>query len=374
MDNKSELFDLAREKRELDDFLSTIAGDEASSELRPPADGGLKPESPADEGQLELQTHADDQTAWQIDVEPEMTSESESDSIIIDKDIPAPSFEEFLTESKESTHIQEQQDDPFFDFDVDQRPASPRVVPAPAVKPLESFKTMTRYDGTIKPETSPDESLDVEKRSQVQTQTDRRGGKESLPSNARFDKKSASEVYDFAPAKKGGKGKWIALVIILVLLLGGGYLWFSSGTSVPGLGDIFKTGLTAPGVSAKEIKLINVRQRLVYNTKLGKSIRIIEGAAENTATFPVSEIKISANLYNADGSLLVTKETLGGNVLNDAKLESLDENGFLAELKKTNASREIIPPGGQIPFMVILTREMEGVHRMSVKATDFARH
>ena len=163
------------------------------------------------------------------------------------------------------------------------------------------------------------------------------------------------------------------MVIVLALLLGGGYLWFFSGPSIPGLGYIFKKGLTVTGTSAKEIKLINVRQRLVYNTRLGRSIRIIEGTAENTATFPVSGIKISANLYNADGSLLVTKEALGGNVLSDAKLESLDENGLLGELKKANVSKEIIPPGGQTPFMVILTTEMEGVHRLSVKATDFVK-
>lgn len=374
MDNKNELFDLAREKRELDDFLSTIAGDEVIADLRAPGDDRLKAGSPADESQFELQAPAAAQTDWRIDVKPEVISENEAGGISIDKDFPKSPFEEPHTESKGAAQRQGLQADPMFDFDIEQRPVSPRVVPTPAVKPLESIKIMTRYDGTIKPLASPDELPDAKKRAQAQVQTDKRGGKESAPADARFDKQSDGEVYDFAPARKGGKGKWIGLVIVLALLLGGGYLWFFSGPSIPGLGYIFKTGLTVPGTSAKEIKLINVRQRLVYNTRLGRSIRIIEGTAENTATFPVSGIKISANLYNADGSLLVTKEALGGNVLSDAKLESLDENGLLGELKKANASKEIIPPGGQTPFMVILTTEMEGVHRLSVKATDFVRH
>ena len=93
MDNKNELFDLAREKRELDDFLSTIAGDEVIADLRAPGDDRLKAGSPADESQFELQAPAAAQTDWRIDVKPEVISENEAGGISIDKDFPKSPFE-----------------------------------------------------------------------------------------------------------------------------------------------------------------------------------------------------------------------------------------------------------------------------------------
>jgi hypothetical protein len=378
MDNKNELFDLVREKRELDAFLSSIAQDEAF-EIFPQADGtALKEVLPsAVDGELQIQTSDEKPLVWSDDMTRDATPQEEVDAIDIDEFIPGRPTEKTGSEAKTVMDRQADKASSLFDFDDDQRPMTPRVVSAPSVKPLESFKTMTRYDGTVKYEGPPltEASLDEERRSQALPDAGKRSGRENTLQDGLIEKKSGSDVYDFAPARKGGgKGKWVGLILVLLLVLAGGYFWFSSGSSVLGIGNIFKTGLSIPGGSAKEIKLINVRQRLVYNTQLGRSIRIIEGIAENTASFPVSEIKIAANLYNADGSLLVTKETIGGNILLDKQLGDLDESGLLSRLNKGKASTDIIPPGGHTPFMVIFTREMAGVHRLSVKVTDFVKH
>jgi hypothetical protein len=376
MDNKNELFDLVREKRELDAFLSTIAEDEALDTF--PSTDSTRPQGAlpaAVDDELQIQTSDEKPSIWSDDATRDATLQKEDDVTGIDEFIPERPVEKTDPETKTGAD-QADKVSSLFDFDDDQRPVTPRAVSAPVVKPLESFKTMTRYDGTVKYEGPPltEALLDEERKSRTPADAGKRSGRESTLQDGLIEKKSDSDVYDFAPAGKGsGKGKWIGLILVLLLVLAGGYFWFSSGSSVPVLGNIFKTGLSIPGASAKEIKLINVRQRLVYNAKLGRSIRIIEGVAENTASFPVAEIKIAANLYNADGSLLMTKETIGGNILIDKQLEDLDESGLLSGLNKGKASQDIVPPGGQTPFMVIFTREMAGVHRLSVKATDFVK-
>jgi len=375
MDSKNEMFDLAREKRELDDFLATIAEEEIVEGFPVAESTALKDVPPVTaDSEFESRTSARGGSDYST---LETSPAKETGDIGIDEFIPELTLEETPTKIKDTTGVPVDKGPSLFGLDDEQRPVTPRAVSAPVVKPLESFKMMTRYDGTIKYEGAPVTELspEGEKKGHTPAQEGKRGERESLSDDVSSEKKSDGEVYDFAPTRKGGGLKWAVLIVLVLLLaLAGGYYWFSSGPSVGAIGDLFKTGLSVPGSSVKEIKLINVRQRLVYNAKLGRSIRIIEGVAENSASFPVSDIKIAANLYNADGSLLMTKETLGGNLLSDAKLESLDENVLLAELGKANASKEIIPPGGQTPFMVILTTQMEGVHRMSVKITDFDRH
>jgi hypothetical protein len=101
---------------------------------------------------------------------------------------------------------------------------------------------------------------------------------------------------------------------------------------------------------------------------------VVEGIAENSTSRPASRIKIAANLYGADGKLLASMESFGGQILIDPQLENLDEAGLISELGKSKASEDKIPPGGQIPFMIIFTKELAGVHKLSVSAIDYAKH
>lgn len=253
-------------------------------------------------------------------------------------------------------------------FDKDKKTDfMPRVTSAKSVKPLESLKTMTRFDGTTKAETpfmteTTPPSLPEEK-------------KPSVESGADVKKDSTTSAYDFEPEKKGGgKGKWIwVLIILLIMALAGGYFLLAPKLSLPDLGSFFKIDIGGSVSPVNEVKLINVRQRLVYNNALGKSVRVIEGVAENVASHPVSKIKVVANLYNANGDVIATRESLGGNILPDVKLESLDEAGLVSELAAGKKSEDIVSPKGQTPFMIIFTRELSGVHRLSVVPVDFSK-
>ncbi len=386
MDNKSELFNLEREKRELDAFLSTIAGDEASTPL-PVRDVAQVKEtlSSSVEDKSWLQTPVYEPSGLKVETPAIKTEETSRPSVPRDK-VSTTSVNEFIpsyvTDAAPmdfggNASLPLDKASSIFSLEDEKKPASPRVVVSPAVKPLESFKTMTRFDGTTKYDgpALTEASLKDEKKTPAGIETEKKiekAGAPDLPIEKKIDKKDA---YDFAPKQKGiGKGKWIGILIVLLLLLLAGYFWFSSKSSGPGTGNIFKTDWSVPGSSVKEITLLNVRQRLVYNVKLGRSIRVVEGVAENAASYPVSKIRIMANLYNADGSVLASKESFGGNILIDKQLENLDESGLLFDLNRGQASADIIPPKGQTPFMIIFTREMTGVHRLAVTPVDLIKH
>lgn len=386
MDNKSELFNLEREKRELDAFLSTIAGDEASTPL-PARDVAQVKETLSSSAQDKswLQTPVYEPDTFKAETPAVKTEEPPRPSIPKDK-ASTTSVNEFIPSYvTDNASIDFGRDasssldrsSSLFSLDDEKKPTAPRVIVSPAVKPLESFKTMTRFDGTTKYDgpSLTEAFLKEEKKTPVKVEAEKKTektGAPDLPTDMKLDKKDA---YDFAPKKKGiGKAKWIGMFILLILLLLAGYFWFSSKSSGPGAGSFFKTDWSVPGSSVKEITLLNVRQRLVYNVKLGRSVRVVEGIAENSATYPVSKIKIVANLFNVDGSILATKESFGGNILIDKQLENLDESGLLFDLNRGKASEDLIPPKGQTPFMIIFTREMTGVHRLSVTPVDFIKH
>ncbi|MBP1762407.1 MAG: putative rane protein, partial [Firmicutes bacterium] len=137
---------------------------------------------------------------------------------------------------------------------------------------------------------------------------------------------------------------------------------------------VSKTNQGARFSSIQGINLIQVRQKLVYNTQIGRSIRVIEGIAENSTPRPVSKINIVANLYDAEGAVLASTESFGGNVIIDEKLESLDAKEILEALKDVKTMEDRVQPKGQIPFMIVFVSEPAGVFRLSVLPVDFKKH
>lgn len=372
MDNKSELFDLNREKRELDAFLSKIAEAEPSVSL--PLKGTVQTQealSPVMENKSAIEVLHQEPSGLKLEM-PAVKDEGPSMPFAHKDKLYAPSVNEFIPrfsdtvslDRTDQTDSMQEKISPFMSLDEGKKTEAPsRKTDAQGVKPLESFKTMTRFDGTTKSDGHVLAEMPLSEEKKISAEID---------TEKKIDKASP---YDFAPVKKGvGKGKWIWILSILLILLLIGYFWFSSKSSTTGTGGVFKTDQSVTSSSAQEIKLLNIRQRLVYNVKLGKSIRVVEGIAENSASYPVSKIRIAANLYESNGSLLASMESFGGNVLIDAKLESLDAVALISELKKGNASEDRIPPKGQTPFMVIFTSELAGAHKLSVLPVDFKKH
>ena len=378
MDNKIDLNDLLREKRELDSFLSTIAKDESSTSV-PVKETVQTKESSSPSVSENKSVLKDSDQASGLTIEKPGIMPEDLFKPTAGKDKPhAQSINAFIPGKDDVVPLKsagtgrkdvfEEKASSTISFDKDKKTDfMPRVTSAKSVKPLESLKTMTRFDGTTKAETpfmteTTPPSLPEEK-------------KPSVESGADVKKDSTTSAYDFEPEKKGGgKGKWIwVLIILLIMALAGGYFLLAPKLPLPDFGSFFKISISGSVSSVKEVKLINVRQRLVYNNALGKSVRVIEGLAENVASHPVSKIKVVANLYNANGDVIATRESLGGNILPDVKLESLDEAGLVSELASGKKSEDLIPPKGQTPFMIIFTRELSGVHRLAVVPVDFSK-
>ena len=415
MNNKSELFDLKREKRELDDFLSMIEEAEASS----PMDDTIQTEAPSGssaenksvfedtQGEisgLELETPAmKEEVSEPITLDGKvLTMEEkttpESDSLPLELETPALELEgipEKLTlEEKAVTPGDDQPvsrfDDSFstpaepvpedmkkpsfVSLELEEKVESfPPISEEQDVKTPESFETMTRSDERTKSdepvlaETHPPEEGEILKK--------------PVPEK----KKSKTNAYDFAPEKESaGAGKWIGIgigmVVILLIALLIGYFWLSSGRGgktikiIQSYIPVFATDQATAFPSVQGINLIQIRQKLLYNATLGKNIRVIEGFTENLTPRPVSKIKIAANFYNAEGIVLASTESFAGNIIIDEKLESLDTNGILTALKDVKTMEDRVPPQGQMPFMVVFAGEPAGVFKLSVLPVDVKTH
>ncbi len=346
MDTKSELFDLKKEKQELDQFLSTLADEETLTS--PP---------PKEDTFFDIPKPTPRPTGFDFD---------EADQRYDQKTTPAkPADTEFEEISFDKTPVKPLDSKPkitssFLPVDDEDKQTTQ---PLHAIKTPEAFKAATppsKMDTTVEmAATKPSFDIATEK------------------------KPESVETFDFAPeTAKKGKGKWIWFLLGLIIALLAVLLWLYPDT--PGrVGSAIQTtvsgalggagkGLFSPSVS--DVNLTNVRQRLVHNIKIGKSIRVIEGVAENLSKKEISRIKMEAVLYDSNGTKLTTSESLGGNTLTDEKLENLDAKAIQTALQSGKAANEKIPSKGQVPFMIVFTDEPAGVFKMSVTPVNFSKH
>ncbi|MFO7568756.1 MAG: DUF3426 domain-containing protein [Smithellaceae bacterium] len=162
---------------------------------------------------------------------------------------------------------------------------------------------------------------------------------------------------------------WSVLVIILipavllfVVFPEKGQLYIQLGRQLIGT----PVPVTAQAVTGY-VKLQDIRQRIVNNYVLG-NLRIIEGTAVNQADFPISRVLIKGEIVDAYAVVLGERQSYAGNILTDDDLMNLSEEGMLTRLSRPeglNNANEQIAPGGQIPFMIVFTREPPG----SIKTT-----
>ena len=377
MENKKELFDLQREKRELDAFLSTFVETDASLSheniIQPKETSSYSAEiklelesAPREISGLEMETpapkfeEAGGESGYEEKVfvpdDQEMRS-GLTDTMAIRPPEPmqeretAPSFEPFEEEKKaeiptERTDVQDTQ--------------TP-----------EDFETATRFDET----TQSDEP--------VMSKTPPPEEEKIPPKPAPEKKAKKTNAYDFAPENKStGMGKWLWAGISILLLIAAlvGYFLFSplqGGKIMEVIKSYIPLSKTDQGnasASVQGINLIQVRQKLIHNERLRKNIRVLEGLVENSTDRPVSRIKIAANLYNAEGVVLSSTESYGGNIIIDEKLESLDANGILAALKDVKTMEDRVQPRGQIPFMIVFTSAPSEVFRVAALPVDLKKH
>ncbi|MEN6320769.1 MAG: zinc-ribbon domain-containing protein [Syntrophaceae bacterium] len=165
-----------------------------------------------------------------------------------------------------------------------------------------------------------------------------------------------------------GWGKQI-LYLLVILILGGVYITFFTETGGQVLSErILGLGQKAEDVGPAQVDIVDVRQRIVNNVSLG-DIRIVEGTAINQSSYPMTRIKIKGEITDNYTVVLGVRESYCGNLLTDNELATMTDDQIVKELSNpqgSDISNDRIESKGQIPFMVVFTREPAGVAKAFV--------
>ena len=180
---------------------------------------------------------------------------------------------------------------------------------------------------------------------------------------------------ELASPKSSGKIWKIAVWSVFVILIIPAVIYF---LVFPELGEqIIKNVLVSVGISepakpeiviSQAVKLQDVRHRMINNYILGQ-IGIVEGNAVNRADYPISRIQIKGEILDAYSVVLGEHTSYAGNILTDEELTNLSEEEILKKLSQPeglNNSNDKIIPNGQIPFMIVFSREPAGVIKTTV--------
>ncbi len=156
--------------------------------------------------------------------------------------------------------------------------------------------------------------------------------------------------------KKGGKGKIIILLVLILAILGGAGYYFLFSESGPSGKEAVSERDKARQV--EKISIIRRRQYLKENQHLGKII-VIDGMVANKGDKPKNFIKLEAALLDPQGNVLMSKQFFCGPELKQAQLETMGE----VEMEKwlTNETEVFklntnVRKDDQVPFMVVFYR------------------
>lgn len=173
-----------------------------------------------------------------------------------------------------------------------------------------------------------------------------------------------------APARKEKKGTsifiWLGLLLFLAALGGAGYWYyiqFPSGDKKPQLSD----AELAQRVSMLTMR--NVRQYYVNNEKIGK-VCVIVGDVRNEFPQPKALIRVEAAVYDKDKKPLAVKQQLAGSQLSLFQLQVLGEKeleSFLQSSTDIYIRNSNVPPGGEVPFMVLFYVPSDKVAEFGVR-------
>lgn len=190
-----------------------------------------------------------------------------------------------------------------------------------------------------------------------------------------LNQEGASSTQRKQLSKKGAKKTWKVVVwSVLVIVVIPVVIYF---VMFPQIGDRFveiahkyigDPEPARPEVVIGQVKLQDIRQRMVNNNVLGE-IRVMEGTAINQADYPISRIAIKGAIVDAYAVVLGERTSYAGNVLTDEELTNLPEEEMLRKLSRpegNNNSNNKIVPNGQIPFMIVFAREPAGVIKTTV--------
>lgn len=167
---------------------------------------------------------------------------------------------------------------------------------------------------------------------------------------------------------KRGKGRfliWLLLGLITAGAVGAGtWFWMQPANEAPQEENVAK--------NVEMLTMRNVRQYNVLNEKSGK-VFVIEGRVVNEFDEPKELIELEGALYDKDKKPLAMKRQLAGTQLSLFQLQVLNEkemDSFLNNKVELLANNTNIPPGGEVPFMILFYDPPENVAEFGVKIVN----
>lgn len=174
--------------------------------------------------------------------------------------------------------------------------------------------------------------------------------------------------------ESGGKGWKVFIWSVLVILVIPAAIYF---VLYPQMGDRFiemahkyinDPEPARPEVVIAQVKLENISQRIITNSKIGE-IRVMEGVAVNQADYAISRIMVKGTIIDENSIVLGEQTSYAGNILTEEELTTLSAEEMakiLARPEGGNNRNDKIVPNGQIPFMIVFTGEPPGVIKTTV--------
>lgn len=191
-----------------------------------------------------------------------------------------------------------------------------------------------------------------------------------LPGQAPPPKQNPPEQGDLLPEmpsrRKSRLWLWVSLALFLLAVAGGGAWYYM-------MGDVTQPE-TSEDIAKKVERLTmrNVRQYNLLNEKVGK-VFVIEGKVVNEFDTPRDFIELEGAIYDADKRVLESKRQLAGTQLSLFQLQVLTEKemeSFLHNKMEILANNTNVPPGGEVPFMILFYAPPDNVAEFGVKIVD----
>jgi hypothetical protein len=188
------------------------------------------------------------------------------------------------------------------------------------------------------------------------------------------------EEQEEKPLKKGPPRALLTVLYILVsvILLASLGIWFIPDVRlqamklllpyVPAIEGILGSDQPKKKSGLEGIQIQSLRQRFVTNVNVG-NLRVIQGIVMNQSGVPLTRIKVKAELLDPLDTMVVQKQSYSGNLLTDEELTVMSDEEIqrkLSNLQGTTISNDRVPPGGQIPFMIVVALEPPGITKTYV--------
>jgi predicted Zn finger-like uncharacterized protein len=188
----------------------------------------------------------------------------------------------------------------------------------------------------------------------------------STPDQQPAEPEIVPETAPLAPAgpapipKKRGTSKLLIAVLIIVLLLGGGYCAYvlldGMGIRIPYLSDYLKPEANDPG--NLQMTTFDINSRFVDSQVLGR-IFVITGKVKNGYDHPRGFVQLTGKLFTKGKKLASNQTVYAGNLINDMDLVNLNADELSKRLNNrfgNNRMNSRVQSGKALPFMVVFSQ------------------